>query len=338
MKYTYVICEDSVTLINLSNGNKVTVFNDDIRYEDFKTAIIESRFEDAEYMDVKAQITKFSKKFNDGFNFSIEVKDGVGEVQLNGKTYPLADVITKKIIALEEQGFSAQPLVNFMSNLYDNPSQTAIDELFLFMQDSDLPWTEDGHFIAYKIVKRDISDPNKLWDIYTGELDNSVGKTVEMKRHAVDDQRNNLCSSGLHFCSKGYLPYYGASDGSVCVIVKINPRDVVSIPADYKNAKGRCCKYEVVGIVEDDNWRSSLSKTDYNTSAVVKNNGADETSTVSVSHVPETSFVFPVSYSYDISLRRWRRNSDGWIVSRIEVAQMSGLTVEQLISYEATQK
>jgi len=30
------------------------------------------------------------------------------------------------------------------------------------------------------------------------------------------------------------------------VIVKINPADVVAIPSDYKNTKGRCCRYEVV--------------------------------------------------------------------------------------------
>ena len=36
------------------------------------------------------------------------------------------------------------------------------------------------------------------------------------------------------------------------MVVKINPRDVVSIPEDYDNAKGRCCRYEVVGVYNDD--------------------------------------------------------------------------------------
>ena len=30
------------------------------------------------------------------------------------------------------------------------------------------------------------------------------------------------------------------------MILKINPRDVVSIPSDYNDAKGRACKYEVI--------------------------------------------------------------------------------------------
>jgi hypothetical protein len=35
------------------------------------------------------------------------------------------------------------------------------------------------------------------------------------------------------------------------MIVKVFPSDVISIPKDYNNAKGRCCKYEVIGEVAD---------------------------------------------------------------------------------------
>ena len=30
------------------------------------------------------------------------------------------------------------------------------------------------------------------------------------------------------------------------MLLKINPADVVSIPIDYNNSKGRCCRYEVI--------------------------------------------------------------------------------------------
>ena len=43
------------------------------------------------------------------------------------------------------------------------------------------------------------------------------------------------------------------------MIVKINPKDVVAIPADYNNTKGRTCRYEVVGEYTDD-WRSKLDR------------------------------------------------------------------------------
>jgi hypothetical protein len=75
-------------------------------------------------------------------------------------------------------------------------------------------------------------------------MDNSPGKVVEMERHEVDDNRDVTCSTGLHFCGMSYLSCFG---GDRTVIVKVNPADVVSIPSDYNDAKGRTCRYEVVG-------------------------------------------------------------------------------------------
>jgi len=93
-------------------------------------------------------------------------------------------------------------------------------------------------------------------DIHTGTFDNSVGKICEMHRNQVCDDKDNVCSYGLHFCSIGYLPHYASSDGTCrTMIVKINPRDVVSIPRDHNNSKGRCCRYEVVGEYTED-WRN----------------------------------------------------------------------------------
>jgi hypothetical protein len=85
-------------------------------------------------------------------------------------------------------------------------------------------------------------------DKYSGRFDNSVGKIVQMTREAVDPDRRNECSTGLHFCSPGYLSGF-ASPTDPIMIVKIDPADVVAIPADYQNQKGRTWRYEVVGQV-----------------------------------------------------------------------------------------
>jgi hypothetical protein len=84
-------------------------------------------------------------------------------------------------------------------------------------------------------------------------MDNSPGKIVEMERNAVDDNRDRTCSAGLHFCSQSYLTHFG---GEKIVIVKINPKDVVSIPSDYNDAKGRACRYEVVGEMTVDSSKA----------------------------------------------------------------------------------
>jgi hypothetical protein len=93
-------------------------------------------------------------------------------------------------------------------------------------------------------------------------MDNSVGMIVEMERNEVDDNKDQTCSTGLHFCSQDYLPHFGSGSDSRVVIVKINPSDVVSIPSDYNNAKGRACRYVVVGEIgnEGDKIDNAFSK------------------------------------------------------------------------------
>ncbi len=331
MKYTYVIGENSVTLFNIENGNKVTVFEDDPRFANFKELVQAGEYESAENLDVKIVVQSFTEKSSNG-NVSVTVEDGIGMIKVFGQTYSLNDVITKRIVKMVGEGFSAQPLVNFLENLYNNPSKIAVDELFLFLDATDLPITTDGCFIAYKIVKED------FMDIYSGTMDNSVGKIVEMPRFAVDDQRQNTCSAGLHFCSSEYLTKYGSSnrDSDKCVLVKINPANVVSIPSDYNNAKGRTCKYEVVGVMSDPAWRQILSERDYNTKSVVDDSGNETDFVTKVEDdgefTPTNDDTWP--YYFDTAVARWRNSVGGKMASRATVMADVGLTFEDVIGYE----
>jgi len=55
-----------------------------------------------------------------------------------------------------------------------------------------------------------------------------------------------------------YLPSYGTANGSRVMIVKVHPRDVVSVPTDYNFAKARCCRYEVVDEYTGDDLEDLL--------------------------------------------------------------------------------
>jgi hypothetical protein len=155
-------------------------------------------------------------------------------------------------------------MIAFMENLMSNPSRRAVNELYGFLEKGELPITPDGCFLAYKRVRDDFLDVhsgsvlNKPAQIMTAaelaampvkagkvtvNVENSV-TVVSMERNAVDDDKNRTCSEGLHFCSKHYLGHFG---GERIMILKLNPRDVVSIPSDYNDSKGRACRYEVVG-------------------------------------------------------------------------------------------
>jgi hypothetical protein len=170
---------------------------------------------------------------------------GNGNVAIQGdklfwKGDEMHGAIVKRMVQMLQEGFPVEPLVNFMDNLMQNPSYRSVNELYGFLEKNNLPITPDGHFLAYKKVRDDYKD------VYSGKFDNSVGQIVEMERNQVNDDARQTCSAGLHFCSEGYLRNFG---GARVMILKINPRDVVSIPTDYDNSKGRACRYEVVGEV-----------------------------------------------------------------------------------------
>jgi len=170
---------------------------------------------------------------------------GQGNVSIQGETLfwkgaEMHTSLSKRMIQMLQDGFPIEPLVLFMENLMNNPSYRAVNELYGFLEKNSLPITPDGCFLAYKKVRND------YMDIHSGTFNNSVGYICEMERNQVDDNQNNTCSSGLHFCSKEYLNHFGSGD-SRTMIVKINPADVVSIPTDYNNSKGRTCRYTVIG-------------------------------------------------------------------------------------------
>jgi hypothetical protein len=327
MNYTYFVNDEQVTLINLESGNRVTMFEDDPRFHQFRTFIQEGHYENAEGLDVKHVLESYTLK-NVGSNFAVKISDGMGSIILNDSEYPLADAITNRILKMNTDGFDVFPLVNFLENLYKNPSKTAIDELFLFLDACELPITSDGCFIAYKIVRND------YLDIYSGKMSNAVGNTVEMPRFEVDDRRENTCSKGLHFCSKEYLTAYGSSnrDTDRCVLVKINPADVVSIPSDYNNAKGRTAKYVVVGEVQDAEWRDILAQRDYTSSSVVDEDGDDFEYDLDEDYDSQDMFdiIEDMGYSYSYGCRRWVDIESNTFVSADTVSSVTGYSIQEL--------
>lgn len=169
------------------------------------------------------------------------------------KDREVTGLIASRVFEVIRLGLDVQPMVKFIENLMQNPSKRAVDELFGFLEACTLPITPDGHFLAYKRVRED------YLDCHSATMDNSVGNVLEMDRNAVDDDKNRTCSAGLHFCSFDYLKSFG---GERIVIVKVNPRDVVAVPADYNNSKGRTCRYEVVGESELDGYKLPHTKLD----------------------------------------------------------------------------
>lgn len=165
----------------------------------------------------------------------IELKGG----QLYFLDEPIAGILGQRMLQMLEEGFDLTPMAAFLTNLENNPSRRVVEHLYAFIDYGKNPITDDGHFLTYKAIRSD-------WkDIHSGNFDNSIGQVLSMRRNKVDENQNNTCSHGFHVCSFDYLPHFANAAGHV-VVCKVNPADVVAIPADYSNTKMRVCKYEVI--------------------------------------------------------------------------------------------
>ena len=241
----YIISDSGV--VNAFVGGEAYTF--DKNHHNYNALIRHLKSGNVEHFEAAYDVASSVEHFCDGY---VHVKNGT----LNWNGIPMPELFTDRILDMKKEGFDFDSMLNFMCNLNDNPSDKSILELFDFMQNKNLPITQDGHFLAYKAVRPDFKD------IYSGSIDNSVGEVVEVDRSKVDSNRNKHCSAGLHVGAIDYVTSYGginldnhddndSDGGNQIVICKVNPADVVSVPSDAKFQKLRACRYEVVAIFED---------------------------------------------------------------------------------------
>jgi hypothetical protein len=170
-------------------------------------------------------------------------------------------------------------LLLFAENLFSNPSAQARDSLYKFLENGNMPLTEDGCFLAYKGVREDyysITAGSKEGLILgetllegstksTYHLRNKIGDKLVVKRESVDSNSHNACSCGLHAGSYKYANDF-KGHGRL-MVVKINPRDVVSVPHSDAQ-KLRCCQYEV--IAEDGKPLDEVRDSNFDKAAKVR--------------------------------------------------------------------
>lgn len=215
-------------------------------HPDYENLLDAVETNDINYFLENVDIAKPVQDYVDGSG--IEVLNG--EVLYNGQV--IHNSVCDDIIAFMQNGLNYQPLVNFLNNLMQNPSFRSIEQLYTFRKRMQMPITEDGCFLAYKSVTGDYKDH------HTGTFDNRVGATHKMPRNQVSDDVDLGCSNGFHVGTLEYASTFGGA-GSKLVLVKVNPKDVVSVPKDCSYQKCRVCEYTVVA-----NYKNPLDKCCYN--------------------------------------------------------------------------
>ena len=231
----YMISGDgNITLV--LNGEQFFIVKEDSSYDKVRQALSDN----ASAEELLLLVDKAKEVADYVHSTDIQIKNGC--VFYDGEE--VHNTLTDRILTFMKEGLPVKPLVNFLEKLMQNPSYSARQELFDFLEHKHLPVTEDGDFLAYKAVN------STYMDKYTGKVGNSIGSSVEMVRWNVDDDRGHGCASGLHAGTLEYVQSYGCfhdGDGAdKCIIVKINPTDVVSVPTDSGCQKLRTCKYLVL--------------------------------------------------------------------------------------------
>lgn len=236
MRIPYTSTNDNITVFH--GGKVFNIPSTNRKFAELKEHL-KSGAHDIEYIETIVNVRSMVERFSKG-----NVKIYGNEVYYKGQLVRTS--ITSRLIEHLDMNYEVDTWLNFMENVMQNPSNDSRERLFDFLEKNGSPLTEDGHFLAFKRVRGDFLDH------YTGKMDNSPGKIVQVDRSMVDSNNRNTCSHGLHVCASVYLTESGYADSydAKTIVCKVNPRDVVAVPPDYNETKMRVCRYEVISEVE----------------------------------------------------------------------------------------
>ena len=195
---------------------------------------IDAETEKALLVLINGEVIEKVKEWSDG---KLEIKNGVVRWEGTALQGRLANVLIATAQSGDTEALGRFGL--FIDKVNQAISYKVTNRLFDFLDANDLRIDNEGDIIGFKVVRANYTDK------HSGKFDNSVGQVVSMPRNHVDDRDEVTCSNGLHFCSYGYVKSF-SSNGDRLVLVKVDPRDFVSVPTDYQNQKCRVCRYKVI--------------------------------------------------------------------------------------------
>lgn len=159
------------------------------------------------------------------------LKDQLSHSVKMGSTIGVENLLRRLAAVVEKRGHSVQDVMGFLER-------------------GDLPITDSGDILAYKVLNKHRTRPDVFIDCHTGKVPQRVGSVVCVDESLVDLNRKNECSNGLHIARRGYI---GNFPGDVCVLVKLAPEDVVTVPHNDPN-KVRVCRYLILGVLPDEEF------------------------------------------------------------------------------------
>lgn len=228
-------------LVVVRDQQPLTIDKSHKNFEKIQASLEAGNWQDVlDFIDMKNTLSRYS-------NGRVTVENG--KVTLDGEAVS-GKVVQRLVSSLLEENLEAlEALTAFLDKCDENPDHRVVSRIYDFIGHNDLRLDKEGYVLAYKVVK------STYLDKYTGTMDNSPGKLVQMKRNKVNPVDSETCSFGLHVAAKAYIPQYGSPSLSVggdrVVLCRVNPKDFVSIPTDYNSMKARVCEYFVIKDVTE---------------------------------------------------------------------------------------
>lgn len=198
-----------------------------------------------------------------------------GQVFFDGQ--PVDSALTRHILTAYQEGADFAPLVKFYEKVETNPNAHSRDQLYRWLNAEDFTIDADGDILGYKGVAPVYADGKNHYVSFDdegnpierevigflsinqgnaivdgqehleGPVPNNIGSVIEMPRDQVTHDPSIGCHVGLHVGTWSYAS--GFARGAV-LKVKVNPRDVVSVPTDCGDQKMRVCRYTIVDVIE----------------------------------------------------------------------------------------
>lgn len=232
----------STDYVTVGHGARVKTFDAETKeYREAKQMLLSGNINTTPFFEVEEAFAQAITSLNG----SVVITEH--SVHLNGVLVcgEINEMLVNRIVKAG-QTLENETLMKFLERLAENPNTSMFSRLPAFLSYNDIRIDAEGYVIAYKAVKEDYTD------IHSGTYDNSVGCVCEMPRENVDDNDEKTCSAGLHVAAYEYAANFSSTRTSRLVRVRIDPKDFVSIPVDYRNQKARVCRYEVIGEIGRD--------------------------------------------------------------------------------------
>lgn len=193
-------------------------------------------------LDAKDNARFFNK---DNIRINLNESEEVSGIQVDDKKLNVAGIsaLTKYLehtIHTNNNG-----LFNFIKRIIDIDRRNSVEDILKFMANSELPITESGDLLGYKILEK---ASQGYVDKHTHLVHQQIGDKVWMNPEQVTFNKDMDCACGLHIASLKYLRMYWDSRSVLC-LVQIKPEDIVSVPKSC-DTKVRVSEYHILDVIK----------------------------------------------------------------------------------------